>query len=45
MTYYFPRSSIKFQGHTGWLIDELSKITKPVSAIKIIYIWRKYQNF
>ena len=31
------RSSIKFQGHTGWKIDNLnhlSKITRPVAAIK-----------
>ena len=24
--YCFPRSSIKFQGHTGWKIDDLDKI-------------------
>ena len=32
--YGFLRSSIKFQGHTGWRIDDLSKITRPVAAIK-----------
>ena len=37
--YCFSRSFIKFQGHTGWLIDDfntinLSKITRPVAAIK-----------
>ena len=34
----FSMSSIKFQGHTGWRIDDLnpiiSKITRPVAAIK-----------
>ena len=30
--YNFSRSSIKFQGHTGWKI--VSKITRPVAAIK-----------
>ena len=33
----FPRSSIKFQGHTGWKIDDLNPnfvITRPVAAIK-----------
>ena len=34
MPYYFSRSSIKFQGHTGWKIDDLSEITRPVAAIK-----------
>ena len=24
--YYFSRSSIKFQGHTGWKIDDLDQI-------------------
>ena len=36
--YYFSRSSIKFQGHTGWknrwFGSNLSKITRPVAAIK-----------
>ena len=31
---YSFRSSIKFQGHTGWKVDDLSKITRPVAAIK-----------
>ena len=34
----FSRSSIEFQGHTEWKIDDLnpifSKITRPVAAIK-----------
>ena len=36
--YCFSRSSIKFQGHTGWKIhhsySNMSKITRPVAAIK-----------
>ena len=36
--YNFSRSSIKFQGHTGWknwLFEaNLSQITRPVAAIK-----------
>ena len=35
--YCFPRSSIEFQGHTGWKIDDLDQIwaiTRPVAAIK-----------
>ena len=40
MPYCFSRSSIKFQGHTGWKINDmnpiLDKITRPVAAIKSI---------
>ena len=35
--FYFSRSYIKFQGHTGWnrwFESNLSKITRPVAAIK-----------
>ena len=36
--YYFSMSSIKFQGQTGWKIDDLdkilAKIARPVAAIK-----------
>ena len=33
--YCFSRSFIKFQGHTGWLIDDFNPIfTRPVAAIK-----------
>ena len=37
--FYFSRSSVKFQGHTGWKIYDLNpiwvtEITRPVAAIK-----------
>ena len=36
--YYFLKSSMKFQGHAGWKIDDLDEnlnnITRPVAAIK-----------
>ena len=32
--YWFLSSSVKFQSHTGQKIAELSKITRPVMAMK-----------
>ena len=54
--YYFFRSSIKFQGHAGWKSrwfgSNLSKITRPVAAIKslrfallvLVSIWDYYRR-
>ena len=45
--YCFPRSSIKFQGHTGWKINDLIQfdITRPVAAIKslrFVLLWKEF---